>query len=225
MNEPFKLTLEIFGAIALKYPLTLDGLLSAAVQRMNGKTGADTIPDIPLEREDGIFHGSALYHTRRYRHSTVCRKLGLRGEEEMSPKNFKPFSGKGSGKYYGSLDLRRGPHQIRLDSYAAIETPEVWFWGRGDAERCAEMIRCYILGLGKRANGGAGQILSVRVDACEDNSWVLASGFPARPIPVDLWEKIGGRQDAPVDYCRVDIPYPTGNPVRAVFPPRTVFSV
>jgi hypothetical protein len=219
MAQPFRLTLQIATPFAIDYPMTLDGLLSAAIFRQSGKQGIETIPDIPLKREHGIFCASSLHYSKRYRHESVHRVMSLRGERDLSINLFRPNRKRGDG--YLVIDQNRGQYKANMSSHAGIFANEVFFWGVGDGHACADLIRAYILGIGKRANAGAGQIYGVHVEAAPDHAWVAPDGSPARPLPLELWHEIGGKpsESAPM---AVDLPYWQAPQVLAVFPPSLV---
>ncbi|MBV8467906.1 MAG: hypothetical protein JO218_18340 [Burkholderiales bacterium] len=215
MAQAFRLALQLATPFAVDHPLTLDGLLSAAVFRATGKRGRETIPEIPLVRELDVFHGSSLHYSKRYAHEPVHRVMSLRHRRDLSPELFSPNRKRGNG--YLAVDQQRGAYKANLSSYAGIAADEVFFWGLGDGEACVHLIATYLLGIGKRANAGAGQIYGVHLEASNDHSWIAPSGRPARPLPVELWREIGA-VDMEVAPMTVDVPYWSGAQVAAVFP-------
>lgn len=216
-SDPFKLVLEILTPFALRHPLTLDSLLSAAVANATGKIEEATIPEIPLVREFDVFHGSSCHYPRRHVHDKVSRVMALRGSADLSPELFAPNR---RGGDYGPIDTKRGDYKFNMDGYPAIAADEVYFWGFGDGERCADLIRNYVMGIGLRVNAGAGQIGAVRVEynmLGDDYSWVTHRGTPARPLPTEVWTKISDKV-LPTMQLPVAVPYRTSPRVDAVFP-------
>lgn len=218
-NDPFKLTIEMLTPFVLgQHALTLDGLLSAAIFRATGKMNEDTIPEIPLVRESvggfALFHASSCHYPQRHAYENVSRVMSLRSEHDLAPTLFAPNRRDGS---YGHVDQKRGPYKSNLDSYPAINCREVYFWGVGDGERCAQLVRHYIVGIGRRANAGAGQIGAVNVEPDDDYSWVTLRGTPARPLPKTVWEQVSD-SPAPTMPLAVDVPYYRSPRVEAVFP-------
>ena len=217
-NINFKLTLQLATPFYCASPLTLDGLLSAAVHHATGLMGEDTIPLIPLAVEQGIFKGSSLFCIRSYRHAAVGRIMSLRAEKDLSIALFKPNA---RGERYGYVDQQRGDYKANMTAYPGIDAREVYFWGVGDPERAAQMIADFIPGIGKRATSGAGQITDVSwVESDEDYSWVLPSGLPARPLPIAVWKQLGRRKDQSLNTMplAVRLPYWQTPPEEAVFP-------
>ena len=221
MVTDFKLVIKLATPFTMSRPrTTLDGLLSAAVFRETGLMGADTIPHIPLEREDGIFKGSCAFVMGGYAHTTVHRIMSLRGLADLTDEHFAPTS-KGKLKRYLKVETKRGPYKANMSNYAAIDAKTVVFFGKGNPERVAELIRNNIPGLGRRANAGAGEIIDVswvKIAADRDCSWIMPNGSPARPLPVEVWNRISGHRKVPVADLTVQIPYWSGNTLRAVYP-------
>lgn len=210
----FKLILTLATPFYCPHPLTLDALLSAAVFHATGLQGQDTIDRIPLAMEQGIFKGSSLFCVPSYRHVAVGRLMSLRTENDLSVSLFAP-----KGKRYTYIDQQRGDYKTNLSAYPGIESREVHFYGVGDPDKVAHLIHTFILGIGKRSNAGAGEIIGVDwVEIEDDRSWVTAKGKPARPLPVDLWESLGGDVNVPTAPLSVSLPYWDTPKVTAVFP-------
>jgi CRISPR type IV-associated protein Csf3 len=211
------LKLSLATPFFLSQPLTLDGLLSAAVHNKTGLFGPENWMLIPLEREQGIYKASALFCEARYRHAPFGRVMALRGAGDLSTHLFAP--NKHGGKEYGLVDQVRGSYRTRMSSYSGIAASEVFFWGVGDVGKTLHLLQNYILGIGKRSNAGAGQIVSMQAQELpEDRSWVTAKGKPARPLPLWLWQALGGNTDMPTIPLAVAPPYWEREKVDAVFP-------
>lgn len=219
MGVPFKLVIKLATPFAMGRPrTTLDGLLSAAVYRENGTMGADTIPHIPLEREDGIFKGSCAFIAGNYTHSKVQRIMNLNGLSDHTPDHFAPQS-KGKVKRYLAISVKRDAYKAHMSNHAAIDARTIVFYGVGDPDRVVELIETNIPGIGKRANAGAGQILGVTWQKMDsDLSWKTESGLPARPLPLNIWNRISASRKVPVADLTVQVPYWNGELVPAVYP-------
>lgn len=214
--KTFQLTLKLATPFFCKERLTLDALLSAAVFNATGLMGEETAAHIPLAREDGIFKGSSYFCPNTYRHVNVGRVMSLKSERDLSPELFKPQM---RGDKYGHVDQKRGEYKSNLDSYPGFSAKEIYFWGVGDPEKTANLIRNFIPGIGKRCNAGAGEIVDVLVfETDDDYSWKTERGDPARPLPVAIWEKIGGRADIPTTPLAISFPSWGAPCVDVVFP-------
>lgn len=213
----FRLKLTLATPIALNAPLTLDALLSAAISNATGLIGEATAPHIPLEQTHGVYRGSALFLHPRYRHEVVGRVMALRGERDVAMRLFRP-----NGRQYVSVYTDKAKkYANKLSAYPGYRSQEVFFFGAGDGEQAAYLISNFIPGIGKRANGGAGEILSVAVTELDnDYSWRLPDGSPARPLPIERWQEIGGDPSSPVMPLAVTFPYWDAQKVQAVFPTR-----
>lgn len=219
MATAFKLVISLATPFVMSRPrTTLDSLLSAAVFRETGLMGTDTIPHIPLVREEGIFKGSCAFIAGNYSHTTVQRVMTLRGGNDLSEEHFAPQS-KGKVKRYLAVDTKRGEYKSNMSNYAGMDARTVVFFGVGDPERVVDLIQNNLPGLGRRANAGAGEIVGVTWKRMEeDYSWVTASGLPARPLPLALWNKISANRQVPVADLTVQVPYWNGELVSAVYP-------
>lgn len=215
--RPFVLSLTLATPLSISAPLTLDALVSAAIANATGLEGEDTLPLIPLAQSEGIFRASALFLHPRFRHETVGRVMALRGERDVSVHAFRP-----NGKQYVSVYSDKAKkYANKLSAYPGFRSRTVCFYGVGDGERAKYLIANFIPGIGKRATGGAGEIISASVSDIEDDlSWRLPDGSPARPLPLDLWRRLGGNDDAPVMPLAVTLPYWQTPKVEAVFPVR-----
>lgn len=219
--KPFKLTMNILTPFSCNYPITLDAILSAAIFRQCGAKEKETIPLIPLAREDGIFRASSLHYNRQqYSHENIHRVMNLLGESDLSVEAFAPNRKRGNG--YMMVDKKRGDYKTNMDSYSGIEAQQIYFWGLGDPDAVVTLIQNYIPGIGKRSNAGAGQIDSLQADViAEDRSWLTQAGLPARPLPKALWERLSPLRLQTMPMA-VDVPYWSAEQVDAVFPTQAI---
>ena len=193
--EDLKITLDLGSPACLTDSLGFDALLSYAVYCETGLQGADTLEHIPLDKKHGLFCGSNLFVAKSYSHQQMSRVMSLKKEGDMQPYHFRPQpKRKVAQSVYSYIDLQRNEYKANLDSYSAICTPYVYFYARGDASRIHALLEL-VPGIGKRASTGAGQIMGIHVEGTdEDYSFCLASGKPARDIPVDVWKQISGKE-------------------------------
>jgi hypothetical protein len=215
MNEPFKLSIELLTPFHMGHRITLDGLLSAAIHNATGLIGDEIAAIIPLESESGIFKGSSLFVGGDYRHQVVGRIMALKGASDMDVNAFSP---NGRGGRYFFIDPQRDAYKYNMSQYQGIQAECVEFFGFGDAEQCRELIQNFTYGIGKRATAGAGQIGEITISYLDqDESFIRSDGTPARPLPIAMWNMLGG-EDAPRAKIPVRFPYWDSNSVEAVFP-------
>ena len=185
MTSSFALRIGIDTPIALKRLLHLDGLLCSLAATSGGRWD-----DIPLERYEGIWQGSAamletgpfgpvygqqmrLKHVRKDTVPAAVAEALLKGDRVI-----------------GSMS----PERNQLTPYPCLAgVRAVWFTGRGDPEGAAELA-ARASGVGGMARTGHGRTTSVEVMALDDTALtglMLGNGRPARTMPVDLWKRIG----------------------------------
>ena len=58
---------------------------------------------------------------------------------------------------------------------------------------CVQTLLHRLPGIGKKAARGYGAITDVDVDPVDHDLSLMRNGLPMRPIPVDLWDRMGGR--------------------------------
>lgn len=212
---PFKLVIKLATPVVMRNLTTLDALLSAAVFNKTGLMAQATEPFIPLLKERGIYRGSSLVLHAQYHHTKVMQLQSLRGESDLSTHAFSPNYHK---RKYTRVVQATGPFKTSISLYPAYAAKEVYFFGVGDPDAVVELIQNHIQGIGKRNSVGAGEIQSVLWEDSEDYSWINEKGMPARPLPLALWQEIGGNPSAPVAPLSVSLPYWQTEKVQAVFP-------
>ena len=213
--SPFKLMVEIRTPFHMRFPVTLDALLIEAKANQTGLPPEQVLAEIPLQQKNGIFQASSMRLERRETRTGVGRVQSLRGDFDQSTLRFSPNKRK---KDYSPIDQARGPYKSNLDSYDAISCPWVSWSGVGDAQACRALLQDYLVGIGKRASGGAGEIGTIDIIALDhDQSWMNADGLPARPLSAEQWAAIGG---SPLETTLASVawPYYNGDRVIAVMP-------
>jgi hypothetical protein len=158
--------------------LTLDSLLSAALQQ-----GENDWKKIPLSCASGVFAGSAAF------------PIEPRYQDVRFLSSMQHHYGDYDGDKRNKILRAGGPDKPDVDAYPAIETHRIIWFGRGDAQACAALIKT-LPGIGKKAAHGFGAIERVETISLKvDRSWVLPDGRPARPMPMALWDAL--HQNAP----------------------------
>lgn len=214
---PFQITAQVLTPFHMRFPVTLDALLAEAMNNKTGLGRETAYEQLPLARRDGIYQASSLQIIGRPEVTRMSRIMVLRGPRDQSIRAFKP-NGR-AGKQYSPIDTQRGAYKANMDSYEAISCQAVRWYAVGDPDACVELLRHYLIGIGKRASGGAGELGEISYQLIdEDHSWVNAQGLPARPLAHEHWLSIGGKPDVPVAPMAVTFPYFSSEKVAAVFP-------
>lgn len=209
MNEPFSIALRLHTPFVSSplHPPTLDALLAAA--RFNQTGDIQEMLDIPLSCTDGVFHGScpsilepmgsALRATTRIFIST------LRATDLSLP----------NVQFPSEIDPKRGTYQSQMTKHTAYSVPggggtsaTLVFYGRGDPEHVHQLLSEFLLGVGKCAARGMGEIAQIGdpVDLNEDLSLKIGDQ-PMRPIPLATWIRMGGPGDVNQGFAAWRPPY------------------
>ncbi|CAM3864455.1 hypothetical protein VRRI112168_03755 [Vreelandella rituensis] len=194
-SVPFELKLDLVSPVILPFHTTLDGLLSFAAEVMTGLRGDDLVPHIPLERDpdSGIFRASSIFLGPEVHYLDRIKVRSMRSADDLDIRNIGPkrtAKGKVSTRPYTPLDKKRGDYANKLSKYVTVMAPTATCYGVGKPADILHLLEL-VIGLGKHANQGQGQIAgrSIR-EIADDRSWIAADGTPARPLPVALWESI-----------------------------------
>lgn len=232
-DEPFQLTVQLRSPAIFsgRHLPTLDALCASA--RFRQTDSLTEMMEIPLARTDGIFHGSAplmAIPTGRallQREQKIFRALrradldvaGVQWNRPINPGNDKICQV--VGNTYRTFLTTRSHLTAKAHGQQLTEACLTLIYaGRGDGEACANLLRDTLLGVGRRASRGFGEILSVSEPAelVDDQSFIRA-GQPARPIPTTLWEAWGfSVTDRIVDLVAVCPPYSHTDRVPCVLP-------
>lgn len=214
MDRPFLCYFALNTPALLGRRLTLDGLLAGALfSRLQDLDRA--LAEIPLKQTNGVFHGSAAFLEGQTAVGsfTVGSSLQI---NRLDPETVAPNK---NGKY-PTVSLANGEFRNRQTHYVSSTAKAVWFAGLGDPDR-TRMLLGEIDGLGAKRTSGWGEVLSfevAEVDTLDPHYGLkLTDGTPARPVPIDLWDAIGGG-DAPRGYERFAPPYIHGDAVLCALP-------
>lgn len=233
MHEPFQLTIRLRSPAIFsgRHLPTLDALCAAA--RFRQTDSLIEMLDIPLARTQGLFHGSApiiaestgratiLYEQKIFRalRRADLDVAGVQWGRDINPANDKTCQVVGS-TYRTFLTSRMRTTEKAKGQRLKEACFTLVYAGRGDGEACADLLRDTLLGVGRRASRGFGEILSINEPAelAEDQSFIRA-GQPARPIPVTLWESWGfSVTDGTVELAAICPPYSHTDRVPCVMP-------
>ena len=185
MTESFALRMAIDTPIALQRLLHLDGLLCSLAAAAGWQWD-----DIPLERYEGIWQGSAAMlevgpfgpiHFKQMRLKQVRKDTVPAAVAETLPKG---------DRIIGAMSLERN----QLTPYSCLGgVRAVWFTGRGDPGAVSDLASRApnIGGMGRTGYGRITGVAVMPLDEAALTGLMLGDGRPARTMPVGLWGRIG----------------------------------
>jgi hypothetical protein len=186
----FVMRLAIDTPIALDALLHLDGLLCARTARAGGQWD-----DIPLQQTDGVWHGSAAF--------LECGPFGPAQTEVVRVKHIRVDTVPQA--VANSLPLRQrklrdmSPERNRLTPHAVLGgIRALWFAGRGHIDRVADLAST-ARNLGSMAQTRYGHVTgleTVDVPDAATTGLLHVPWFPARTLPLDIWQRVGHQAGA-----------------------------
>ena len=235
MDEPFQLTIRLRSPVIFSgfHLPTLDAVLAAARYRQTGSLAE--MLDIPLKRTGDVFHGSVamvvdppaqvlqsrmyvLYRALRGQDMDIA---GVQFPKTIDPardETFQVVASQYATYFTAAPATKRG-----LGARSAGPALTLVYDGCGDGEACAALLADFLLGIGKRAGRGFGEIAPNGVgDPMEreaDYSLKGPDGSPRRPIPVTLWAALGGAPDQATEEVSYYPPYNESPRSLCVMPP------
>ena len=172
---------------------------------------------IPLQKSCAVYAASRAFFEGLRGQSPVTIIQALRAEHDIDPDEYVPT---GRGGRFPRIEVSRGPYRNQMSTYVAYEVAAVWWSGVGDVGVVRNLLEG-ALSLGTKRDVGYGQVRDVEIETTSFShaGLMTSDGMPARPVPVELWEKLPGRADAPRDLERVTPPYWRGDRVHCAVPP------
>lgn len=214
MSDSFAVRMEIDTPISLRGLLHLDGLLGSLLTARGGR-----LEDIPLKRHLGIWQGSvAILETGPF--GTVSRTdlrikhVATEGVPAGIFNHLKPGQ-----RRIGEMH----PMRNVLTPYPCLDgVRAVWFTARGDPVQALDLL-ADARNLGAMGRTGWGRVVDMMAFDVRDDALtglVLASGLPARAMPLPTWEQLGLKRPeaAVVSMQRPGPPYWTGEEVPCIAP-------
>ena len=185
MTASFALRMAIDTPIALQRLLHLDGLLCSLAAAVGGQWD-----DIPLERYEGIWQGSAAMLEVGPFGPTYFQQMRLKHvRKDTVPVAVAKTLSKGD-RIIGAMSLERN----QLTPYSCLGgVRAVWFTGRGEPRAVSDLASRApsIGGMGRTGYGRITEVAIMPLDEAALTGLVLGNGRPARTMPVGLWERIG----------------------------------
>lgn len=216
MMQNFSVTAKLVTPIisSPRANLTLDSLLAARIYA-NTQSVDRAHADIPLDRDHGIWCGSAAFLSGMTQPASAIFKRGVEPRVLADP----PYTVMGNGRNANkvanrqTVDQQRGPHTALMDEYDSYAAESVLWFGRGDLDQVRDLLRD-VRFIGKKHHQGYGQISSRQGFVVEplddDEAYSIAIPFggrvyPMRPVPITVWQAMGHPLDA--DTFTADVSY------------------
>ena len=217
MSRHFLIRLPLTTPVILTHRTTLDAILAA--QLFDETQDLDyATTRIPLEREHGIWCGSAVFLEKPVLVDEIVVGSSVRALS-LDPALIRP---KGTGRYV-AIDPRGGDFRNRQSFMHAHATPAAYFMGRGDLDEVRRLMRT-MTGMGKRRNSGYGQIDMAAAEfrlldyPRAQGTLMLTDGTPSRPVPVDIWTQLKSLAPVLRAEVRFEPPYNLTEAVDCVLP-------
>lgn len=224
---PFMLQAELASPVVQGNGyLTLDALLGAAVFSITHNP--DILSDIPLKSSFGVFHGSqAFFHSRgvTFGAYNFVRKMG--GDD------FEPDAWVPEKKSYKVQTAREYTANLLGSRDYINATHAVWF-GMGDMDRVMDLLSAGgVTSIGAKRGQGFGQVamdaatgeIAWSIQPLTQDFSMSIHGRPSRPVPMDVWLKIGGSEDVFQGETAIALPSWSAPRVICALPERNVVNI
>lgn len=196
--DNFKVVAVMDSPVIANGRLTLDSILAAAVF-MKTQDLELAHQHLPLDRTGDIWHGSAAFFSL-----AESKQSGFAASLKMSELESGLWQPR-KGKYPMFVDQQRGPYLPPMDSYTAIESNNVWWYGRGNIVEVQALLDSLVF-IGKKGNQGFGWVSEFTItEMDQDYSLVSKEGEPNRPIPFDVWTNLSSK---PASVVAIESFYP-----------------
>lgn len=188
--RPFCLVCEMGAPVSLAHPwmafdsfmahlVLLDGLgedfFITPKKRDLACLGAYSIP--PLAQTGDVYHGSVSIfepEPEGYRVTSIYKRFEEAGTERLRQKRI--YMGQG---YFRAYVMRK----------VYVPARRVVFYGCGDVDAVARLVRDYVVGLGDDFRIGFGVVRSWRIEEMPEDWSLVRDGIAMRPIPVDMCDE------------------------------------
>jgi hypothetical protein len=208
--EAYRLTYRLLTPIVLgEFPITLDALAYAALfaRSADAQWSSAQLRNYFLF-SDGVPHASALAFGRTRKHSVIARAVpaigGLRSTADFDASFVQPFGRNGG---YAKVKIEGGPYKFRNDMYRGYWSPFVSFDFVGDRERIEILLDSFLIGIGARAQIGAGQVADPSFVRRPRDTSLIDGEMPSRPLPAEFYTRLTGADSADAILGRCTPPY------------------
>jgi hypothetical protein len=207
---PFKMTFHLRSNAIFARESYLDGLLAlCAVKKAHNDFSRKD--DIPLVlHPSGVFHASIWFGDKFlpvYPEINYLTKHSLKHDLEQSDlsRYFDATKVKTSHLAENTGVNKAFVIKVRPQPYA-----EITFLGMGDPEQCMDMLThpdYGLLGLGKKASLGFGQIESINFEVLKTDNSLVRNRIPMRPLPVSYDWDVSDEYKSTRAFYRLKSPY------------------
>lgn len=222
---PMQITMDLLTPIIVgEYPVVFDGLLWAMFEaHLHCSERAKVALSQSLLYTDGVAHASSMAFATRAGETIIARDapmVGRMSEDDLDADKIAPYGKKLNP--YPKIQLQGGPTKNRLDLYRAMWSPQIVFYANGDVRTINKILQFYCRNIGQRAEAGYGQVCNIAVTQIEqDQSLLTPESEAARPLPVDIFRRIGGQGEQAIDLHCLTVPYwSTDGRISSVLPSR-----
>lgn len=222
--ESYRLIYRLITPLILgTHPITLDALAYAALFARSGdENWARAQLKYYFALTDGVPHASALAFGRTRQYSVIARSVpamgGLRSARDFSSEFIKPNGHHGG---YAKVKIEGGPYRFRVDAYRGYWSPYICFDFCGDRERIEGLLASFVIGIGARAQIGAGEVDTPQfIPLQHDISLFGSDGELSRPLPLDMYENAKGEWLGEVGEGSCSAPYWRTFNRKVVYPER-----
>lgn len=207
-SENFHLSVELLTPVLLPEMgyMTLDALLSYAFEMLYLRR--PDVHEVPLESIDGVRCASAAIFTNVQHLPARIMYGGLNPRDlqelpELTNWNRRAYRGHQFVINQYSGDFLKTNGRMRV-----LTADSVHWFGRGDVEQ-VEYLMSMLPGVGRKASVGNGAFdhSTLSIDVLDtDQSWVFKDK-PARPLPIELWQKVSSNRDVSEEFVAYTYPY------------------
>ena len=154
---PFRLKAKLRTPVILgKNPVNLAGLLyHCCLLHTCEEDKAAELLCLLLDQSHGVYHGSNMVFAVSFESPLIATTISTSGQmrtgHDLSPDKIKPNGARGA---YSKVQVEGGPYKNRIENHPSYSCKEVYFYGKGDAEKVFYLVNYYVNALGMYANLG-----------------------------------------------------------------------
>ena len=221
MNDGFVVRFTLRTPIVLNPSVGLDGILARLVFDRTGDLER-AHRKLPLQQREGVHFASQLFLEAPAPIASVPLVRNMKPGMGLTADMVRPQR----GAKLPRVRTHRGDFRTLMSRYSAYLPTAVWAFGSGDADSVRELLSD-ARAIGKKRALGFGEIADMEFEQLAPPALfglTAMDGSPARILPVDLWQAIGGTGSTKRDYAPVHLPRWQSPQVECVLPAASVVS-